>query len=310
MAKKDKELSSYEKTSGIVGAKESTGDHIFNVFNSILMILISVVIIYPLWYTVVASFTDPAVVNSGQFLIFPTKPFISGYREALNYPNIWTGYKNTIIYTVVSVVVSLFATIPGAYALSRQDMSGRRWLMFLFTFTMFFNGGMIPMYLVIRNLGLYNTMWALVLPSAVSVYNLIVARSFFESNLPIDLLEAAQLDGCSDFGFFFKIALPLSSTIIAVMVLFYATAMWNVYFNAIMFLQDESKMPLQVILRNLVLSNQLMQGASASEMVEKQKLVDQLKYVIVTMAAFPLVIVYPFVQKYFAKGVMVGAVKG
>ncbi len=311
MAKnKEKELSSFEKTSGIVGAKESAGDHVFNVFNSILMILISIVIVYPLWYTVVASFTDPAVVNSGQFLIIPTKPFINGYKEALEYPRIWSGYGNTLLYTAVSVIVSLCCTIPGAYALSRMDMVGRRPIMFLFTFTMFFNGGMIPLYLVVRNLGLYNTMWALILPSAVSVYNLIVARSFFEGNLPIDLLEAAQLDGCSDFGFFFKIALPLSSTIIAVMVLFYATAMWNVYFNAIMFLQDQNKMPLQVILRDLVLSNSLTQGMSASELVEKQKLVDQLKYVIVTLAAFPLVIMYPFVQKYFAKGVMVGAVKG
>ena len=182
--------------------------------------------------------------------------------------------------------------------------------MFLFTFTMFFNGGMIPMYLTVKGLGIYDSIWALVLPIGVSVYNLIVCRSFFESSLPNELLEASKLDGCSDFGFFFRIALPLSTTIIAVMVLFYATSMWNIYFNAIMFMQDEHKMPLQVVLRNLVLSNQLLQGASASEMVEKQKLVDQLKYVIVTLAAFPLVIVYPFVQKYFAKGVMIGAVKG
>ena len=301
---------SADKTAGIVGVKESVGDHIFNVFNTILMILISVVIVYPLWYVILASITDPASVNSGKFLLIPQGFYVAGYQEAFDYPQIWAGYKNSIIYTVVGVIVALVATIPGAYALSRRDMAGRKGIMFLFTFTMFFNGGMIPLFLTVQNVNIYNTMWAIVLPIGVSVYNLIVCRSFFEANLPIELLEASKLDGCSDFGFFFKIAIPLSSTIIAVMVLFYATGLWNIYFNAIMFLRDEDKMPLQVVLRNLILSNQLMQGASGAELVEKQKLVDQLKYVIVTLAAFPLVIVYPFVQKYFAKGVMVGAVKG
>ena len=301
---------SADKTAGIVGVKESVGDHVFNILNTILMILISVVIVYPLWYVILASITDPAIVNSGKFLLLPQGFYVAGYQEAFDYPQIWAGYKNSIIYTVVGVIVALVATIPGAYALSRRDMAGRKGIMFLFTFTMFFNGGMIPLFLTVQNVKIYNTMWAIVLPIGVSVYNLIVCRSFFEANLPIELLEASKLDGCSDFGFFFKIAIPLSSTIIAVMVLFYATGLWNIYFNAIMFLRDEDKMPLQVVLRNLILSNQLMQGASGAEMVEKQKLVDQLKYVIVTLAAFPLVIVYPFVQKYFAKGVMVGAVKG
>ena len=301
---------SADKTAGIVGVKESVGDHIFNVLNTILMILISLVIIYPLWYVILASITDPAIVNTGRFLLLPTGLYTAGYVEAFDYPQLWNGYRNNIIYTVVGVIVALFATIPGAYALSRRDMAGRRGIMFLFTFTMFFNGGMIPLYLVIQNIHIYNTLWAIVLPIGVSVYNLIVCRSFFESNLPLELLEAAKLDGCSDFGFFFKIAIPLSSTIIAVMVLFYATGLWNMYFNALMYLQDQDKMPLQVVLKDLINSNQLMAGSSGAEMAERQKLVDQLKYVIVTLAAFPLVIVYPFVQKYFAKGVMVGAVKG
>ena len=301
---------SADKTAGIVGVKESVGDHIFNVFNTILMILISLVIIYPLWYVILASITDPAIVNTGRFLLLPTGLYTAGYVEAFDYPQLWNGYRNNIIYTVVGVIVALFATIPGAYALSRRDLAGRRGIMFLFTFTMFFNGGMIPLYLTIQSIHIYNTLWAIVLPVGVSVYNLIVCRSFFESNLPLELLEAAKLDGCSDFGFFFKIAIPLSSTIIAVMVLFYATGLWNMYFNALMYLQDQDKMPLQVVLKDLINSNQLMAGSSGAEMAERQKLVDQLKYVIVTLAAFPLVIVYPFVQKYFAKGVMVGAVKG
>ncbi len=292
-----------------VGVKESVGDHVFNVFNTVLMIVLCVIILYPLWYTIIASFTDPTVVNTGKPLLYPEVPYLRGYQKAMEYPTLWSGYKNNVIYTVTSVIVSLCTTIPCAYALSRQDLAGRRIFMFLFTFTMFFNGGMIPMYFTIKNVEIYNTMWALILPAAVSVYNLIVCRSFFESSLPNELLEAAKLDGCSDFGFFFKIALPLSSTIIAVMTLFYATAMWNVYFNAIMFLQDEAKMPLQVILRNLVLANQV-SGSSGAELVDKKKLVDQLKYVIVTLGAFPLIVIYPFVQKYFAKGVMIGAVKG
>ena len=194
---------------------------------------------------------------------------------------------------------------------SKGHMVGRKPIMFLFTFTMFFSGGMIPMYLTVQQLHIYNTTWAMVLPVAVSAYNLIVCRSFFESGIPVELLEAAKIDGCSDFGFFFKIAIPLSKTIIAVMCLFYATAMWNQFFNALMFLQDDSKMPLQVVLRNLVLMNQSNQmGSSASEMVTKQKLAEQLKYCVVVVSAFPLLCVYPFLQKYFAKGVTIGAVKG
>ena len=308
MSKKNKERLPHQTTA--VGVKESVGDHIFNIINTILMIVVCLVILYPLWYVIVASFTDPKITNSGAFLLIPQGFYTPGYEEAFDYPLLWSGYWNNIVYTVVGVIVSLVATIPCAYALSRYDMVGRRPLMFLFTFTMFFSGGMVPLYLTIQDLGLYNTLWALVLPMAVSVYNLIVCRSFFESSLPIELLEAAKLDGCSDFGFFFKIAIPLSSTIIAVMVLFYATAMWNVYFNAIMYLRDESKMPLQVILRNLVLANQVNIGSSGAELADRTALANQLKYVVVTLAAFPLIIVYPFVQKYFAKGVMIGAVKG
>lgn len=308
MSKKNKERLPHQTTA--VGVKESVGDHIFNIINTIVMLIVCLVILYPLWYVIVASFTDPSITNSGAFLIWPIDFYMGGYEEAFDYPLLWSGYWNNIVYTVVGVVVSLVCTIPCAYSLSRYDMAGRRPLMFLFTFTMFFSGGMVPLYLTIQDLELYNTLWALVLPMAVSVYNLIVCRSFFESSLPIELLEAAKLDGCSDFGFFFKIAIPLSSTIIAVMVLFYATAMWNVYFNAIMFLRDESKMPLQVVLRNLVLANQVSSTSSGAELAERSRLANQLKYVVVTLAAFPLIIVYPFVQKYFAKGVMIGAVKG
>lgn len=291
--------------------KMSKGDRIFTIINAVIMILVCIVVLYPLYYVLLASVTDPVVVNSGKLLLYPEAWYTEGYVTTLEYGPLWTAYKNTIVYTVVGTVVSLICTIPAGYALSRMDLVGRKQIMFLFTFTMFFSGGMIPLYLTIQQLHIYNTIWAMVLPVAVSAYNLIVCRSFFDTSVPIELLEAAKIDGCSDFGFFFKIAIPLSKTIIAVMTLFYATAMWNQFFNALMYLQDYDKMPLQVVLRDLVLMNQANQmGSSGAEMVTRQKLAEQLKYCIVVVAAFPLLCIYPFLQKYFAKGVTIGAVKG
>lgn len=291
--------------------KMSKGDRVFTIINAIIMILVCIVVVYPLYYVLLASVTDPVVVNSGKLLLYPEAWYTEGYITTLEYGPLWTAYKNTIVYTVVGTVVSLICTIPAGYALSRMDLVGRKPIMFLFTFTMFFSGGMIPLYLTIQQLHIYNTIWAMVLPVAVSAYNLIVCRSFFDTSVPIELLEAAKIDGCSDFGFFFKIAIPLSKTIIAVMTLFYATAMWNQFFNALMYLQDYDKMPLQVVLRDLVLMNQANQmGSSGAEMVTRQKLAEQLKYCIVVVAAFPLLCIYPFLQKYFAKGVTIGAVKG
>ena len=204
--------------------KMSTGDKVFTVINTIIMILVCIAIVYPLYYVLLASVTDPVVVSSGKFLLYPEAWYTNGYTTTLKYQPLWTGYANTIKYTVVGTLISLVCTIPAGYALSRYDMVGRKPIMFLFTFTMFFSGGMIPMYLTVQQLHIYNTTWAMVLPVAVSAYNLIVCRSFFESGIPVELLEAAKIDGCSDFGFFFKIAIPLSKTIIAVMCLFYATA--------------------------------------------------------------------------------------
>lgn len=291
--------------------KMSGADKVFTIINAIIMLVICIVIVYPLYYVVIASITDPVVVNSGRPLFYPEKLYLDGYKTTLAYKPLWTAYGNTILYTVVGTIVSLIATIPAGYALSRKDLPGRRGLIFVFTFTMFFSGGIVPLYLTLQSLHMYNTIFAMILPLAVSAYNLIVCRSFFESGIPDELLEAAKVDGCSDFGFFFKIVLPLSSTIIAVMCLFYATAMWNQFFHALMYLQDDDKMPLQVVLRNLVLMNQANQmGSSGDAMVTKQKLAEQLKYCIVVVAAVPLLAVYPFVQKYFAKGVTIGAVKG
>lgn len=288
----------------------SKGDITFRVVTIVVMVLVCVAIIYPLYYVLLASITDPVVVNSGKILLYPESLYLEGYQTTLNYTPLWAGYKNTIIYTVVGTAVALVCTITAGYALSRRDLVGRRVIMFLFTFTMFFSGGIIPMYLTVKQLNIYDTMWAVILPVAVSAYNLIVCRSFFD-DLPPALLEAAKIDGCSDFGYFFKIAVPLSSTIIAVMCLFYATALWNQFFNPLMYLSSDSKMPLQVVLRNLILMNQANQmGSSGSDLVTKQKLVEQLKYCVIVVSAAPLLVAYPFLQKYFAKGVTIGAVKG
>ena len=291
--------------------KMSTGERVFGIVNAIIMITICLIIIYPIYYVVIASMTDPVIVNSGKPLLFVEKLYLKGYETTLKYKPLWTAYGNTILYTVVGSITSLIATVPAGYALSRKDLPGRRGLIFVFTFTMFFSGGIIPLYLTIKSLGIYNSIWAMVLPVAVSAYNLIVCRSFFEAGIPGELLEAAKVGGCSDFRFFFEIAIPISTTIIAVMCLFYATAMWNQFFNALMYLKDDDKMPLQVVLRNLVLMNQANQmGSSGDAMITKQKLAEQLKYCIVVASAVPLLAAYPFLQKYFAKGVTIGAVKG
>ncbi len=291
--------------------KKYGNDTVFNIINGFIMIVVCIFIAYPLWYVLMASFTDPTIVNSGKLLLLPEKIFLGGYKKILDYKPIWTGYLNTFKYTLAGTAVSIGITIPCAYALSRKDLVGRKAINILFTFTMFFNGGIIPLYLVINKIGIYDSIFAMILPSAVSVYNLIVCRSFFDSNIPDELVEAAKLDGCNDFDVFFKIVLPISSTIIAVMVLFYATSIWNSFMNALMFMGDQNKMPLQVILRNLILSNQASSVLSAgTEMIDRMKLAEQLKYGVIVVSTLPLLIMYPFVQKYFAKGVMVGAVKG
>lgn len=304
-------LSKKKAGQGKKHVKQAWGDRVFDWVNAAVMTVVCVAIAYPLYYVLVASFTDPTVVNSGKILLYPEKPFLGGYQKIFEYRPIWTGYANTVLYTLGGTLAALVATIPCAFALSRRELLGKRLWNFLFTFTMFFSGGIIPLYLIINAVGIYDTVWAMILPSAVSVYNLIVCRSFFESNIPDELYDASKIDGSDDFDFFFRIVLPLSSTIMAVMVLFYATSIWNSFMNALMFMGTQDKMPLQVILRNLVLSNQTSALTSGgTEVAQRMKMAEQLKYAIIVVSALPLLAVYPFVQKYFAKGVLMGAVKG
>ena len=234
----------------------SMSDKIFDFLNIALMLVIMVIILYPLYFVVMASFTEPRIVNTGKLILIPSEIYTGGYQSTFRYDPLWTGYLNSILYTLVGTLISIAVTVTSAYALSRKDMFGQSTLMLLFSFTMFFSGGLIPNYILMKNLNIYNTFWVMVLPGSINVMNLIVCRTFFQTTIPKELWEAASIDVCNDFGFFFKVVLPLSSTIIAVLALFYGSAKWNSYFDALIYLIDSKKMPLQMVLRNLLLIGQ------------------------------------------------------
>lgn len=290
---------------------QSRGDKAFDIINHLILILVTIAVFYPLYFIVIASFSDPAAVASGNVHLLPKGFNLDGYAKVFENEKIWTGYGNSIIYTVVGTAINLALTIMAAYGLSKKSLPGQGILMGLITFTMFFSGGLIPSYLLVDKMGLNNTMWALILPSAVSVYNLIIARSYMSQNISGELEEAAKLDGCSDFNLFFKIALPLSKPIIGVVVLMYAVGHWNEYFSALIYLRDQSLYPLQVILRDLLIQTEQAanMGGDASVM-ELQKVADMLKYGVIVVSSLPVLCIYPFIQKYFAQGMMIGSVKG
>lgn len=289
----------------------SKADRIFDIINYALLTLVLLIVAYPLYFIVIASVSDPVAVYAGKVVFWPQNFTWEGYERILGYEAFFTGYRNTIIYTVIGTAINVLITIPGAYALSRKDLVGRNTIMLLITFTMIFNGGLIPSYLLIMELKLYNTMWALILPVAVSSWNLIVARTFFQQTIPDELLEAAVLDGCTNTQFFLRIVLPLSKAIIAVMVLFYAVSHWNSYFNALIYLKTMSKYPLQLVLRNILFENSMGDMVEdASTLAAQQRLGDLIKYGVIMASSLPLLILYPFLQRYFIQGVMIGAVKG
>ena len=284
------------------------------VFDAILYSVCAVlllIILYPLWFIVIASFSDPSAVAGGHVWVWPVGFTLDGYDELLKQPKVWLGYRNTIAYTVVGTLIGLAVNIPAAYALSRKDLWGRKGLMGLYVFTMFFSGGLIPIFLTVQQAGLYNTFWVLVLPFSVSAYNIIVARTFFETSLPPDLWDAAQIDGCGNLRFFFTMALPLSKAVISVIALWTAVGQWNSYFNALIYIRDENLYPLQLIMRNILITNQnfaaLGTGEAAMIAMRRANLV---RYAMIIIATVPIMCVYPFIQKYFDQGVMIGAVKG
>ncbi len=250
---------------------------------------------------------------SGRVKLLPVEATLNSYKAVFEYKAIWTGYKNSFIYTVLGTAISVMLTLFAAYPLSRDDFRGNKVFMSLFLFTMMFNGGLIPTYLLVKNLGMVNSMWAVILPGAVSAYNVIVARTFFKQNIAKELLEAAQVDGCSDFHFFAKIVIPLSMPIIAVLSLWVAVGLWNSYFNPMIYLNSEDKYTLQLILRRIILMSQVNLSSSnidPQRIAANQYLSEMLKYATIIISSLPLMIIYPFAQKYFVQGVMVGSVKG
>lgn len=292
--------------------QQTWGDRIFDMVVILIMAFACLVVVYPLIYIVSCSFSSPLAVTGGRVWLWPVEPTLSNYELVFEYQKVWDGYINSLIYMVVGTAIGLVATLCAAYPLSRPELKGRKIFSGLFFFTMLFNGGIVPTYLLIRNLDIYDTIWAIVLPGAVSAWNIIIMRTFFESNLPSELFESAALDGCSDFKMLYKIVIPLSGAIIAVISLFFAIWLWNSYYNALMYLSTESKYPLQIILRQILIMNDTSNSlfSDIDALVRKQGVADVLKFVLIVVASLPLLIIYPFVQKYFIKGVMVGSVKG
>ena len=301
------------KTKAVKRCRE---DVIFDTVIFIILTLILFIVAYPLYWVIISSFSDPTAVSAGKVLLRPMGFTLKGYVEVFKNSQVMRGFFNSIVITFVGVCVNLAVTLPTAYALSRDNFSGKKPITVFYMITMFFGGGMIPTYLVVKNMQLLNTIWALVLPGCLSVYNMIVARTFFKSNISEELYEAGEIDGCTQSRFFFQIALPLSKAIIAIMVLYYGVGHWNSYFSALLYISDQDKYPLQLVLRNILITNQtaLSQtattAAARAALQEQQQLIDVMKYSLIIISSVPVLIMYPLVQKHFVKGVMIGSVKG
>lgn len=290
--------------------KLSTGDKIVDTINSLFLGFLAFVILYPLYFIVIASISSPDEVLAGHVIIAPIGINFEGYAKIFQRADVWNGYLNTIIYTAITVVLSLVVTIPAGWALSRKNLPGKKFWMGYFIIPMFFGGGLIPFYNVMSKLNLINSIWSIILPSILSVWNLFMAKTFFESTIPVTLLEAAKIDGAGTFRTFFTIVIPISKPIIMVMILYYAVGQWNSYFNAMIFLQDDKLYPLQLVLKEILLASENTTGGSGETILEQYRLATQLKYVSVIVSSLPILCLYPLVQKHFRQGVMVGSIKG
>lgn len=290
--------------------RKSGGDRLFTVLNGCFLGLMAILVLYPLYFVVIASISDPDAVLAGKVVLYPVQITLDGFRKIIERQDIWRGYLNTILYTLLTVVLALAVTIPAGWALSRKTLPGKKGWMIYFIIPMFFSGGLIPLYNVMSGLKLINTMWSIVLPSILSVWNLFMCKTFFESSIPDGLIEAAIIDGAGPFRTFLSVVIPLSKAVIAVMALYYAVGQWNSYFNAMIFLQDPDKYPLQLVLKEILIASESTVGGSGETILEQYRLANQLKYVSVIVSSLPVLAIYPFVQKYFAQGVMIGSLKG
>ena len=293
--------------------KEPAFDRAFYAITFVLLLMLMVVILYPLWFVLMASFSDAQYVNNGTLLLYPRGFTLLGYERTLQDPKIWMGYGNTLLYTVGGTVIGTFCTVLAGYALSRDDLPGAGWIMKAFVFTMYFQGGMIPFYIVINNLNLQNTRFLMIIISCISVYNIILVRSYCASTLPKDLYEAASIDGCGNVRFMFQMVFPLSKAIVAVIALYIAVGYWNSYFYPMIFLNDYSKYPLQNVLREILLVANMNTADTGTDPMAAQRLAQMssvIKYSAIVISTVPIICVYPFIQKYFVQGVMIGSIKG
>jgi len=287
-------------------------DKIFFLFSMIILTSLLILVSYPIIFVLSASFSSGNAVSSGKVLLWPVEFSLDGYKAVFRNPNIVRSFFNTVMYTLAGTIINVAMAMITAYPLSRRDLKGRNFIMFIFTFTMFFSGGLIPTYILIKDLKMIDTFAAMVIPGALSVYNMIVTRTFIQSNIHDELLEAAKIDGCGDISFLVKIVVPLSKAVIAVVSLFSAVAHWNTYFNAMIYLNTKSKFPIQIILREILIMNQidLNMVMDPELQIALSNLADVLKYALIVVATVPILCVYPFIQKYFVKGVMLGSIKG
>jgi putative aldouronate transport system permease protein len=293
--------------------RDSLGDRIFLAFVYLFLGIILICVLYPLVYIVSSSFSSAQAVVAGKVWLFPVDFSLAGYDAVFKNPQIMIGYRNSALYTTCGVLINVTLTVMLAYPLARKDFLGRHFLMVLLVITMLFNGGLIPYYLTVKGTGILNTPWAMLLPQAMGVWQVIVARTFFQNNIPEELQDAAELDGCSDFRFLTSVVIPLSKPILAVLVLMYAVGHWNAYFDALIFLKTPNLFPLQIILRNILVLNEInasSQMVDAQEMARREGLKDLLKFSLIVVSSLPVLVLYPFIQKHFVKGIMVGSLKG
>lgn len=291
--------------------KSTKGDRLFEIIITIIGLFLLFSILYPLIFVLAASFSDPDLVLRGDVKLWPKGFTVEPYKMVFENDEIWLGYRNTLFYTIVGTFINIVLTVLAAYPLSRKDMPCRRLFTLIIIFTMYFNGGLIPTYLLVRDLRMYNTVWAILIPGAITTYNLLVAKTFFENSIPQEIYESAMLDGCSNIKMLYQIVLPLSSAILAVLVLYYGVANWNSYFPALIYLQSKQLFPLQIFLRDILLLSQTEQiGSNSVGMGDKIKMAEGIKYSVIVVSSVPVLVLYPMAQKYFVKGVMIGAVKG
>ncbi len=293
--------------------RQSTEDRVFGIITYTLATIFMLLCAYPLIYVVSASISNPALIVSGKIILLPREIQLRAYEAVFKSEDVLLGYQNAVFYAFAGTAINILLTTAGAYVLSRPDLWGRTFITFLISFTMFFSGGMIPTYITIKNLGLINTVWAMLLPGAISATNLLIMRNFFMHSVPQEIIEAAYVDGCSNIGTLCRIVLPVSGSIIAVMVIFYFVGHWNAYFSAMIYLNNKKLYPLQVFLREILIQNQLGDmsgGADTVNQAEMTLLYEALKFAVITVAILPIMCVYPFLQRYFVKGVMIGSIKG